>query len=68
MRVLIRPCYLNFNKWLSIERPEIGMVSPDIINLWCPQISSTFNKWLPIERPEIGMVSPDMAKIIKKFI
>ena len=31
MRVLIRPCYLNFNKWLSIERPEIGMVSPDII-------------------------------------
>jgi len=29
MRILIRQGYLNFNRRMSIEHPEIGMVSPE---------------------------------------
>jgi len=29
MRILLRQCYLNYNRWISRERPEIGMVSPE---------------------------------------
>ena len=31
MRILIRLCYFNFNRRMSIACPEIGMVSPEFL-------------------------------------